>query len=51
MSVDTNKKHQETVESDANMLCQMKQIDGWLAVAIVLCHPKKVHDDLYIPDV
>ena len=39
MTVDTNQKYQEKVESPDNILCQPKQRD----------HINKEHDDMYIP--
>ena len=35
MTVETDKQYQETVEADANMLCQLKQRDDWLYIAII----------------
>ena len=39
MTVDTDQKYQESVESAANMPCQMKQKEN----------PNKVHEDMVIP--
>ena len=35
MTVETDKQYQETVEADANMLCQLKQRDNWPDIAII----------------
>ena len=38
MNVYRDKKFQETVEADANMLCKPKQIYNRLTIAIILFH-------------
>ena len=51
MTVEADQQHQETLEASANMLFQLEQIDDWLAIVIIICCLKKVHDQMATPAV
>ena len=51
MTVEIYQQCQEIVESEANIICQLKLGDDRLAVAIIIFHISKGHYDEYIPSV
>ena len=48
MTVETDQKYQETVETDAHMIFQPKQRDDCLEITIILCCINTGHDKLVI---